>query len=54
MERKAAPERLSGIPANENIIIAASGRFVGEGFDEPRLAYSIPIAYFFLFLILIL
>lgn len=47
-ERKAAIERLSGIPANENIIIVATGRFVGEGFDEPRLDtlfLAMPVAW---------
>ena len=36
-ERRAALGRLSSIPANENIVIVATSRFVGEGFDEPRL-----------------
>jgi len=36
-ERKAALEKLSDVPAKENIVIVATGRFVGEGFDEPRL-----------------
>lgn len=36
-ERRASLGRLSSIPANENIVIVATGRFVGEGFDEPRL-----------------
>jgi superfamily II DNA or RNA helicase len=47
-ERKAALERLSGIPAKENIVIVATGRFVGEGFDEPRLDtlfLAMPVAW---------
>ncbi|WP_443112493.1 DEAD/DEAH box helicase family protein [Dehalobacter sp. DCM] len=36
-ERRSALEKLASIPANENIVIVATGRFVGEGFDEPRL-----------------
>ncbi len=47
-EKKAALERIAGIPANENIIIVATGRFVGEGFDEPRLDtlfLAMPIAW---------
>ncbi len=47
-ERKAVLERLSGIPAKENIVIVATGRFVGEGFDEPRLDtlfLAMPVAW---------
>lgn len=47
-ERKATLERLSGIPPKENIVIVATGRFVGEGFDEPRLDtlfLAMPVAW---------
>jgi superfamily II DNA or RNA helicase len=30
-------QRLTDIPANKNIILVATGHFIGEGFDEPRL-----------------
>lgn len=30
-------QRLADIPANDNIILVATGHFIGEGFDEPRL-----------------
>jgi len=33
----AAMERLKSIPANEPFVIVATGKYVGEGFDEPRL-----------------
>lgn len=47
-ERKAALERLSSIPAESNFVIVATGRFVGEGFDEPRLDIlflAMPVAW---------
>ncbi|WP_338055994.1 TOTE conflict system archaeo-eukaryotic primase domain-containing protein [Thermanaerosceptrum fracticalcis] len=47
-ERKAALERLSSIPAESNIAIVATGKFVGEGFDEPRLDtlfLAMPVAW---------
>lgn len=47
-ERRSALEKLSSIPANENIVIVATGRFVGEGFDEPRLDtlfLAMPVAW---------
>jgi superfamily II DNA or RNA helicase len=28
---------ITDIPANKNIILVATGHFIGEGFDEPRL-----------------
>ncbi|WP_419656313.1 restriction endonuclease, type I, R subunit type III [Desulfosarcina variabilis str. Montpellier] len=40
MGRKATREifqHIAGIPADRNIILVATGHFVGEGFDEPRL-----------------
>lgn len=47
-ERKAKFERLSSIPLDSNIVIVATGRFVGEGFDEPRLDtlfLAMPVAW---------
>ncbi len=40
MGRKATREifqRIAEIPADKNIILVATGHFIGEGFDEPRL-----------------
>lgn len=36
-ERKAAMEMLASIPEKSNFVLVATGRCVGEGFDEPRL-----------------
>lgn len=47
-ERKAAFEKLSSMPAESNIVIVATGKFVGEGFDEPRLDtlfLAMPVAW---------
>lgn len=47
-ERKAKLERLSSTPHDSNIVIVATGRFVGEGFDEPRLDtlfLAMPVAW---------
>ena len=30
-------QRITDIPVNKNIILVATGHFIGEGFDEPRL-----------------
>ena len=30
-------ERITNIPAEKNIVLVATGHFIGEGFDEPRL-----------------
>ena len=30
-------QRLTDIPADRNVILVATGHFIGEGFDEPRL-----------------
>ena len=40
MGRKATREifkSIADIPADKNIILVATGHFIGEGFDEPRL-----------------
>jgi len=36
-ERSACIERLRTIPANESRILVATGKYIGEGFDDPRL-----------------
>ena len=36
-ERSACIERLHTIPANESRILVATGKYIGEGFDDPRL-----------------
>lgn len=35
--KKFALERLKNIPRNESLIIIATGKYIGEGFDYPRL-----------------
>lgn len=47
-ERRETMERLMSIPENEPFVIAATGRYVGEGFDFPRLDtlfLALPIAW---------
>lgn len=47
-EHKETMERLMSIPENESFIIVATGRYVGEGFDFPRLDtlfLTLPIAW---------
>jgi len=36
-ERKETRKQLKNIPKNENILIIATGKYIGEGFDYPRL-----------------
>ncbi|MDR3318619.1 MAG: DEAD/DEAH box helicase family protein, partial [Clostridiales bacterium] len=36
-EKRAELERLKALPQNEAFVIVATGKYVGEGFDEPRL-----------------
>lgn len=36
-EKRETLERLHSIPKDEQLIIVATGKYVGEGFDEPRL-----------------
>lgn len=47
-ERRETMERLMSIPVNEPFIIVTTGRYVGEGFDFPRLDtlfLTLPIAW---------
>ena len=47
-ERRETLERLEAIPANESVVIVATGKYVGEGFDYPRLDtlfLALPIAW---------
>lgn len=47
-ERKIQLEKLSLIPKGDAFVIVATGRFVGEGFDEPRLDtlfLAMPVAW---------
>lgn len=47
-ERRETLEKLQAIPDNESLIIIATGRYVGEGFDYPRLDtlfLALPIAW---------
>ena len=30
-------QRLADVPADKNVVLVATGHFIGEGFDEPRL-----------------
>ena len=36
-EKQAAMEQLKAVPEDEPFVIVATGKYVGEGFDEPRL-----------------
>jgi len=36
-QRRAAAERLATIPPEEGRVILATGKYIGEGFDDPRL-----------------
>lgn len=36
-EKKVAMEQLQKIPASESLVIVATGKYIGEGFDYPRL-----------------
>jgi superfamily II DNA or RNA helicase/very-short-patch-repair endonuclease len=36
-QRQAASDRLAAIPPKEDRVILATGRYIGEGFDDPRL-----------------
>jgi superfamily II DNA or RNA helicase len=46
--RNALADRLAGIPRSEERVIIATGRYLGEGFDDPRLDtlfLSLPISW---------
>ena len=36
-EKRIAMENLGNIPASESLVIVATGKYIGEGFDYPRL-----------------
>src|SRR5213078_2452287 len=36
-QRQATAERLTAIPREESRVILATGKYIGEGFDDPRL-----------------
>ena len=36
-EKRMAMEKLGNIPASESLVIVATGKYIGEGFDYPRL-----------------
>lgn len=47
-ERRETMERLDAIPGEESVVIVATGKYVGEGFDYPRLDtlfLALPIAW---------
>lgn len=35
--KKLKLEQIKAVPKSENLVIVATGKYVGEGFDEPRL-----------------
>ena len=46
--RRETLERLDNIPQEESLVVVATGRYVGEGFDYPRLDtlfLALPIAW---------
>lgn len=36
-EKKIQMEKLLSLSKESSVVIAATGKFIGEGFDEPRL-----------------
>lgn len=47
-QRTAVNQQLSSIPDNEERLLIATGRYIGEGFDDPRLDtlfLSMPISW---------
>ena len=48
MEKRKAMDRLKSIPETEPLIVVATGKYVGEGFNYPRLDtlfIALPVAY---------
>lgn len=41
-QRQAIADRLAAIPRDEARAILATGKYVGEGFDDPRLDHAVP------------
>ena len=47
-EKRQTMERLYSIPTNESLVIVATGKYVGEGFDFPRLdtlMLAVPVSW---------
>ena len=47
-EKRLTMERLQAVPADESLVIVATGKYVGEGFDFPRLdtlMLTIPVSW---------
>jgi len=47
-EKRLTMERLHAVPADESLVIVATGKYVGEGFDFPRLdtlMLAIPVSW---------
>lgn len=47
-EKRIAMENLNSIPDNESLVVIATGKYIGEGFDYPRLDtlfLALPIAW---------
>ena len=36
-QRQAVADRLASIPRDEELVLVATGKYIGEGFDDPRL-----------------
>lgn len=47
-EKKMAMEKLANVPISESLVIVATGKYIGEGFDYPRLdtlLLALPISW---------